>query len=332
MTVYHCAGLFIKSPVALAAPEVDPGREVVLDVEVADGGVRAVPHRRPSAEVVAERIVNGEAWYTFARCGETVVGRFYGLADFEIESPSTGGGARRITFYLAPGMPLGLVGILIAGTVVAYLLSADGSLVLHASAVEVNGSSLAFVGQSGQGKTTMATLMCAEGYPLVADDLLPVEPRAGQVMCFPVGTELRVREKVEALVERFDSGIARRFTVDERHAVAALTTTAIELPLAAIVVPWPDRDADVASARRLGAGEAAMTLARCQRVEGWSSAAILRRQFDAVSAVVASLPVLVMHVPWGPPFRETLASEVLSAAGLGPAREAPSAPRLNGSP
>jgi hypothetical protein len=303
---------------------------VVPDVELADGGVRAIGHERPSAEVVAERIVNGDAWYTFARCGQTVVGRFYGLADFEIERSLTAGGTTGITFYLSPGMPSGLIGILIAGTVVAYLLSADGQLVLHASAVEVNGSALAFVGQSGQGKTTMATLMCAEGYPLVADDLLPVEARAPEVVCFPSGTELRVREKVEVLVERFGSDIARRITVDERRAVAARTTTADELPLAAIVVPWPDRDADMASAHRLGVGEAAVTLARCQRVEGWTSAAVLRRQFDGISAVVASLPVLVMHVPWGPPFRETLTREVLYAAGLGPTVRATLGPGLRG--
>jgi hypothetical protein len=28
--------------------------------------------------------------------------------------------------------------------------------------------------------------------------------------------------------------------------------------------------------------------------------------------------VLMMRVPWGPPFRESLASDVLSAAGHGP--------------
>jgi len=319
VTIYRCAGLLIASPLQLAAPTVSPKLGVVPDVEVVDGGERVVPHERPSSEVVAERVVNGDAWYTFGRRGDVVVGRFYGLADFEIETAGMDGAMWRVTFHLVPGMPIELIAILITGTVVAYLLSADGRLVLHASAVEVGGRSLAFVGQSGQGKTTMATLICADGYPLVADDLLPVSPNGGEIMSVPVGTELRVREKVEALLEWFDPGTARRLTVDERRAVAAKTTTAPELPLASIVVPWPDRDADAVDARRLGAGEAAMTLARCQRVEGWSSAAVLRAQFDAISAVVASVPVLVMHVPWGPPFRKTLAREVLLAAGLAPA-------------
>jgi hypothetical protein len=317
VTVYRCASLLVSSPLELAAPAVDGAP----DVEVVDGGVRAVPLERPSAEVVAERVVNGEAWYTFARCGEVVVGRFYGLADFEIEtrtSPGRDGTVQRVTFYRAPTAPIGLIAILIAGSVVAYLLSANGRLVLHASAVEVDGAALAFVGQSGQGKTTMATLLCAAGYPLVADDLLPVEPHGTQVMCVPVGTELRVREKVEVLLERFDARTARRLTVDERHALAPLATTAEQLQLTSLAVPWPDREETEVSARRLTAGEAVITLARYQRIEGWVPKAILRAQFAAVSALAAAVPVLVMRVPWGPPFGETLAGEVLSKLGLRP--------------
>jgi hypothetical protein len=130
----------------------------------------------------------------------------------------------------------------------------------------------------------------------------------------PGGTELRVREKAEDLLERFTSGTARRFTADARHAIAPKPTRAEQLPLGAVVVPVPDRESNEVKVRRLPAGEAAMTLARYQRIEGWTSPALLRAQFDGVTAVAASVPVLEMRVPWGPPFRDTLADEVV--AGL----------------
>ena len=158
------------------------------------------------------------------------------MADFEID-----GAGQRVTYYRDPAAP-DFVAILIAGSVVAYLLSSAGRLVLHASAVEVDGAALGFVGFSGQGKTTVATLLCAEGYPLVTDDLLPVDPGPEGVTCAPAGIELRVREKVEALLERFSSGAVRGRTLDDRHAVAPLTTKAERLRLAAPGHPVAKQD------------------------------------------------------------------------------------------
>jgi hypothetical protein len=334
VTVYRCANLLVRSPLELAAPVADGPPDAEPDVEIVEGEARPVPYERPSVEVIAERTDQKAAWYTFARGQDGVVGRFYGSADFEITAGADGHG-RRVTFHPGPGTPQELVAILTAGTVVAYLLSDEGQLVLHASAVDADGTALAFIGQSGQGKTTMATLMCAEGYPLVADDLLPVEVTGNEVTgnevtgnevtgnevtgnevtCLPVGSELRVREKMEALLERFDARVKRRRTVDERYALAVPATSAERLPLGAVVLPWPDRETGEVSSRRLSAGEAIVTLARCQRVEGWRSARILKAQFAAISALVGSVPVFEVHVPWGPPFREVLAKEVLLAVG-----------------
>lgn len=301
--VYECAGLRLRSPLPLAARVV----EGPADVVVVRGADRPVPHERPSDEVIAERVVDGNAWYTFARRGEGVVGRFYGLVDFEID-----GAGQRVTYHRDPTGP-DYVALLIVGSLVAYLLSAAGRLVLHASAVEVDATAVGFVGFSGQGKTTVAALLCAEGYPLVTDDLLPVDSGPEGVTCAPAGIELRVREKVETLLERFSSGVVRGRTLDNRHAVAPLTTNAERLRLAALVIPWPNRTATSVSAHRLLPGEAALLLARCQRIEGWTAPSQLRAQFNSISAVVAAVPVFEMQVPWGPPFPITLAEQVVTA-------------------
>ena len=225
--VYECAGLRLRSPLPLAARVV----EGPADVVVVRGADRPVPHERPSDEVIAERVVDGNAWYTFARRGEGVVGRFYGLVDFEID-----GAGQRVTYHRESDGP-DYVALLIVGSLVAYLLSAAGRLVLHASAVEVDATAVGFVGFSGQGKTTVAALLCAEGYPLVTDDLLPVDSGPEGVTCAPAGIELRVREKVETLLERFSSGVVRGRTLDNRHAVAPSqqTQNACGLP------PWSSR-------------------------------------------------------------------------------------------
>jgi hypothetical protein len=303
--VYHCAGLRLRSPLPLSAPIVSGP----ADVEVIEGEIRPVPYERPSTEVIAERVVEGVAWYTFARCGEKVIGRLYRLADFVIDA-----GARQVIFHRDPACDPELVAILLAGTVTAYLLSAEGGLVLHASAVDVDGKALAFVGFSGQGKTTVATLLSADGYPLVTDDLLPVSPHGGGATCVPAGIELRVREKSQELADWLDSDVPRRRTADERLAVAVRVTRAERLPLGTVVVPLPDRQSKEVGARLLSAGEAAMSLARFQRVEGWTSPDVLRAQFQAITAVVRFVPVIEMHIPWGPPFRRYLATQIVAAS------------------
>jgi ATPase subunit of ABC transporter with duplicated ATPase domains len=49
-----------------------------------------------------------------------------------------------------------------------------GRLVLHASAAEIRGAVVGFIGESGAGKSTLARSLADGGHALVGDDLLPV--------------------------------------------------------------------------------------------------------------------------------------------------------------
>jgi hypothetical protein len=68
----------------------------------------------------------------------------------------------------------------------------------------------------------------------------------------------------------------------------------------------------------LSDGEASFWLNRCQRIEGWRDREILRRQFADVGQVASSVPVFEVAVPWGPPFDQDLAQQVIDACGLEP--------------
>lgn len=54
--------------------------------------------------------------------------------------------------------------------VIPYVLTTLGYLVLHATAVSIDGEAWGFIGMSGRGKSTMAVALATQGYPLVADD------------------------------------------------------------------------------------------------------------------------------------------------------------------
>jgi hypothetical protein len=312
--VFECSGLRIASEIALSAPRAG-GDPTVFDVLVRRGDECLPPFVRPSGDVVAELVVDDFPWYSFCRVEGGYVGRMTGIADFFISDDLA-----TVVVHPVTGGRSNVIPIVVPGTVTAFLLAMGGHCVLHGSAVEMGGRALAFVGVSGQGKSTMAAMFCAAGAALVTDDVLPLEfgpdgAGPGPVMCRRSGHEIRLREKSRSLADRFGSS-AVRVTADERHAVAPSASGLERLPLAAVVLPRPDREHAEVSVRLLAAGEASLALARCQRIEGWRVPEHLRRLFEDTVRVAGSVPVYEVAVPWGPPFADDLPAQVLSACGM----------------
>ena len=63
----------------------------------------------------------------------------------------------------------------------ALALRLSGRLVLHGNAVLVEGRVLAWIGDKGAGKSTLAAAFVAAGYPLLADDQLLLWPQADAI-------------------------------------------------------------------------------------------------------------------------------------------------------
>ncbi len=61
---------------------------------------------------------------------------------------------------------------LILGQGMGILLYQRGHLVIHGSAINMNGFGAAFIGNCGQGKSTTAIALNSCGYPLLTDDVL----------------------------------------------------------------------------------------------------------------------------------------------------------------
>ena len=91
---------------------------------------------------------------------------FPGAGRFRVDA-----GARRIECHASPGAGA-LVRLPLLGPVMATYLHLQGKLVLHASAVEVDQGSIAFLGDKGAGKSTTAAAFIRHGFHLVTDDLL----------------------------------------------------------------------------------------------------------------------------------------------------------------
>lgn len=99
-----------------------------------------------------------------------------GVADFYIFND-------RIVCHLYKKEDYHLVEIQFLGTVLSYWLERQGIPVIHASAVNVNGSAVAFISDNKGGKTSIAASLMQKGYPLITDDILPVEHIGGMIYC-----------------------------------------------------------------------------------------------------------------------------------------------------
>ena len=78
------------------------------------------------------------------------------------------------------------------GTVIGYALRRLGVLTLHASGVVVDGRVLAFVGESGAGKSTTAMAFASVGAAVLTDDVFAVRDFEGRPHAFPSFDHLRV--------------------------------------------------------------------------------------------------------------------------------------------
>lgn len=120
--------------------------------------------------------------------------------------------------------------IYLLGPALGVLLHQRGLLVLHASIVGIGDRAVAFVGESGWGKSTTAAALHRRGHTIVADDVAALQLRAGaQPLAFPAIPRLKLdAEPAGALgypsqsLARFDAEDLRlAYRVDERFSQAA---------------------------------------------------------------------------------------------------------------
>jgi hypothetical protein len=305
---YHAHGLRIDSDVALALPAAGADRTGPCDLVLRRSPDRPVPEGDPDGELIARATDrDGTAFYSVALDHRRTRLRYPRLCEFVGDT-----GLQEVSVALAPGRNPGLIPVLAGGMLVALHLRLRGDLVLHASAVRVGGAALAFVGASGMGKSTMATVLCAAGHPLLTDDVLRAQLTPDGVVVHPGSTETRLRDAARPLA----SGRPGRHTADGRLAVMPSSVADGPLPLAACVVPLPSREHDRVQVRRVAGGRALMLLSRFPRILGWRQPTTLAREFEQLADLVGRVRVFEARIPWGPPFAPDLAADLLAGVGL----------------
>src|SRR5262245_58066435 len=157
---------------------------------------------------------NGNIYLSFLRLAGGYSLQFNGLAVFEVSAD-----LRTVTCTPAPGIAARSIRHLFLDTVMPLVLSGAAKTVLHASAVEHEGEAILFVGASGRGKSTLASVLAVDDRTVLADDAVIIEGGTGGFDARPTYHSLRLRaDSARALLARRrrldgvrDSPVAGRF-------------------------------------------------------------------------------------------------------------------------
>jgi hypothetical protein len=285
---YTVHGLCVRSdlplPLALASNHAQP------DVEVVRAAGVPVPDEPPRGESygsVGEPPARG--WWSLD--GEAWRIRFGGRCELRI-APAW----RRIDVDVDPDAPAGVVGDRVVKTGVAFALERSGHHMLHASAVDLDGLTIALAGAPGAGKSTLAALLCADGGTLVSDDQLRVELEVDSdaVICHPGLEVIRLRSPMRHVAARLGDRVSQ--TWDGRTAVSP---TAVVGPrrLNALVLPEVVEGLEAVGLHSLAPSQAMLALAGTRSLPGitrWIS-----ERFHLHASLAERLPALSVKLPRG---------------------------------
>jgi hypothetical protein len=173
---YVLSGTALVSDVPIAAPADGP---------LVDPTTPPMTIRLATGEAVADAAAI--AWEPrdsgphVARLGDGFLVSAPGFTDFVVDR-----GGRTIAVHPRPGCALEIVQQLLVDQVLPLALHARGLVVLHASAVAIDGGVAAFVGRTGLGKSTLAASLTEAGVgEHFSDDCLAVAAGPAGPLVYP---------------------------------------------------------------------------------------------------------------------------------------------------
>ena len=148
---------------------------------------------RPDLPFHVWTLPDGSVWTEFFRSAAGYLLRFPDLADFAVAADGLS-----VTCAPAPDADEATSRHLYLNQVQPLVQSMQGKLVFHASAVEIADHAIAFVAESGRGKSTLAAGFALGGYRFLADDGMLVESVGGGYQVLPSHPSIRLWDDSEA--------------------------------------------------------------------------------------------------------------------------------------
>lgn len=185
---------------------------------------------------------------------------------------------------------------LVLDHVVPRWLALHGDLVLHAgTVVGPDGRAIAFVGESGRGKSTTVTALAGAGWSLLGDDACRITRVDGQPTAWPSYAGTRLLPDSRAVLAPDVPSVPLIAGAEKHRLIPRVEWTTQPAPLSVIVALG--KEAAAPDLRRLSLSEATATLVRHSFHMAPSHREIASRAFDLCSALAADVPCFEATFP-----------------------------------
>jgi len=220
---YRSAGLSIMSAVALDELAL-PAAPGVADLTIELIGERRASEFASSTHHVLTIGEEGAPWLEVLRGDDGYLARWPEKLDVLIPD-----GGRQMLVHERGPLGDSLPRLLLCQAM-SFVLAAHGREGMHASAVEIDGRAIVISGQSGRGKSTLATALCQEGARLLADDLTSIRLTDEGIPIVDPGSH-RTWMWRELAVQMVDGGERRELERSHKIAVGGERIAAAQEPV-----------------------------------------------------------------------------------------------------
>ena len=248
----------------------------------------------PTAPFHHWTLPDGRPWAYFYALDANYLIRFPNFADFQIANLG-----RSVVCTPVAGVSESTINHLFLNQVKPLALSLDGNIVVHASAVEVNGAAVAFAGPTGRGKSTLATSLAMSGHPFLTDDSLMLEGDAnGNYLVEPSHPSVRLwSDSRQHLVSK-----QLKWAPDTQYASKVRIPAADGIPYCDIacalkMIYFLSTSCDAVAIKRISSQDAIMQLVRYSFILDTENRSLIAHQFDWFAKFVESVRCFELAFP-----------------------------------
>jgi len=303
---YRCAGLTLVSAINLdgLTESAPPGRP---DIVVEWAGEAVVDAFAAETVHVFSLGEEGAPWMEVRRAADGYLARWPDQLDVVIPTD----GSRLLVCQR--GEVADSIARLVLCQALSFALTAHGRETMHASAVEIDGRAVIFAGDSGRGKSTMATALCGMGARLLSDDMLSIRLDAsGAPLVDPTSARTWLASELATQLAGDGAGVP----MDRAHkvSVTGLETARDAVPLAAVYL-LRYRAGEPVLSEPLAARDAVTSFLGALFNNVIRTPARLETQFNVATSIAAHAPIRVLRWEPGPDAARSIAAQVIADLG-----------------